>query len=156
LTILGTLVVVGVSARNGRRILDNLTLGDSMIRWTLLTTVAFAVLGASWAPIASAQAPGAPAVEPQQASSYSDTELKSFALAALNVVRIRNLYLPKLEAAKTPEQEQEVRKAAAGEMARAIESEGMTVGQYTQIANQVQESPELAKRVQEHVKNATK
>ena len=128
-----------------------------MIRWTLLTTVAFAVLGASWAPIASAQAPGAPAVEPpQQTSSYSDNELKVFALAALNVVRIRNLYLPKLEAAKTPEQEQEVRKAAAGEMARAIESEGMTVGQYTQIANQVQESPELAKRVQEHVKNATK
>jgi hypothetical protein len=35
---------------------------------------------------------GAPAIEPpQQASSYSDTELKSFALTALNVVRIRNV-----------------------------------------------------------------
>jgi hypothetical protein len=90
-------------------------IGDSMLRRTLLTTIAFAVLGASWAPIASAQAPGAPAIErPQQASSYSDTELKSFALAALNVQRIRNLYLPKLEAAKTPEQEWEVREAAAG------------------------------------------
>jgi hypothetical protein len=128
-----------------------------MIRWTFLAPVAFAVLGASWTPIASAQAPDAPALNPQQkASSYSDTELKSFALAALNVVRIRNLYLPKLESAKTPEQEQEVRKAAADQMVQAIESEGMTVGQYTEISKQVRESPELAQRVQEHVKNATK
>ena len=126
-----------------------------MIRWTLLTTIAFAVLGASWTPVVSAQALGSPAVEPpQQTSSYSDTELKSFALAALNVQRIRNVYLPKLEAAQTPEQEQEVRKAAANEMAQAIEGEGMTVGQYREISNQVRQSPELAKRVQEHIRGA--
>ena len=128
-----------------------------MIRWTFLAPVAFAVLVAAWTPIASAQAPDAPALNPQQkASSYSDTELKSFALAALNVVRIRNLYLPTLESATTPEQEREVRKAAADEMVQAIESEGMTVGQYTEISKQVRESPELAQRVQEHVKNVTK
>jgi len=126
-----------------------------MIRWTLLTTIAFAVLGASWVPVVSAQAPGSPAVQPpQQASSYSDSELKSFALAALNVQRIRNLYLPKLDAAKTPEQEQEVRKAATDEMVRAIEGEGMTVRQYREISTQMQQSPELAKRVQEHARNA--
>lgn len=126
-----------------------------MIRWTLLTTIAFAVLGASWTPVVSAQALRSPAVEPpQQASSYSDTELKSFALAALNVQRIRNLYLPKLEAAKTPEQEQEVRKAATDEMVQAIEGEGMTVSQYREISAQMQQSPELAKRVQEHVRDA--
>jgi hypothetical protein len=45
---------------------------------------------------------------PRQASSYSDTELRSFALAALNMERIRNFYLSKLEAATTPEQQQEV------------------------------------------------
>jgi hypothetical protein len=44
----------------------------------------------------------------------------------------------------------------ADEMVQAIESEGMTVAQYTQISNQVRESAELAKREQEHVKNATK
>jgi inosine-uridine nucleoside N-ribohydrolase len=128
-----------------------------MIRWTFLATIAFAVLGASWTPIASAQSPDAPAIEPQQqASSHSDTELKSFALAAINVVRIRDLYLPKLESAETPEQEQEVRKAAADEMVQAIESEGMTVGRYTEISKQARESPEIAKRVQEHVRDATK
>jgi len=126
-----------------------------MIRWTLLTTIAFAVLGASWVPVVSAQAPGSPAVQPpQQASSYSDSELKSFALAALNVQRIRNLYLPRLDAAKTPEQEQEVRKAATDEIVQAIEGEGMTVRQYREISTQVQQSPELAKRVQEHVRDA--
>ena len=126
-----------------------------MIRWTLLTTIAFAVLGASWTPVVSAQAPGSPAVEPpQQTSSYSDTELKVFALAALNVQRIRNVYLPKLEAAQTPEQEWEVREAAADEMAQVIEGEGMTVGQYREISNQVRQRPELAKRVQEHIRGA--
>ena len=126
-----------------------------MIRSTLLTTIACAMLGASWAPVVSAQAPSSPAVQtPQQASSYSDTELKSFALAALSVQRIRNLYQPKLDAAKTPEQEQEVRKAATDEMVRAIEGEGMTVRQYREISTQMQQSPELAKRVQEHARNA--
>jgi hypothetical protein len=125
-----------------------------MIRWTLLT-IAFAVLGASWTSIASAQAPDAPAIEPpQRALSYSDAELKAFALAALNVQRIKNLYLPKLEAANTPEQEQEVRKAATDEMAQAIEGEGMTVRQYTEISNQVRQNPEIAKRVEEHVRDA--
>jgi len=128
-----------------------------MIRWTFLATITFAVLGASWTPIASAQAPDAPAIEPQQqASSYSDAELKSFALAAINVVRIRNLYLPQLESAQTPEQEQEVRKAATDEMVQAIESEGVTVDQYTEISKQVRESSEIAKRVQEHLRDATK
>ena len=126
-----------------------------MIRWTLLTTIAFAVLGASWTPVVSAQAPGSPAVEPpQQTSSYSDTELKSFALAALNVQRIRNVYLPKLEAAQTPEQEWEVREAAADEMVQAIEGEGMTVGQYREISSQVRQRLELAQRVQKHVRDA--
>ena len=146
---------IGVSARNGRRIS------------TTWGTACFDGLFARRSPSQCCERhglqsrllrrPGAPTIEPpKQASSYSDAELKSCALAARNVQRIKDVYLQKLEAAKTPEQEQEVRKAAAGEMARAIESEGMTVGQYTQIANQVQESPELAKRVQEHVKNATK
>jgi hypothetical protein len=127
-----------------------------MIRWTFLVMIAFAVLGPSWTPIASAQVTGTPPVEPQQqTSSYSDTELKSFALAAINVVRIRNLYLPKLESAKTPEEVQEVRKAATDEMVQAIESVGMTVDDYTAISKQVRENSEIAKRVQEHVRDAT-
>ena len=127
-----------------------------MIRWTFLATFALAVLGALWTPIVSAQATDAPAVERQtQASSYSDAQLKSFALAAINVVRIRNVYLPKLESAKTPEQQQEIRKAATEEMVRAVESEGMTVDQYTEISKQVQDDSELAKRVQEQVRDAT-
>lgn len=69
--------------------------------------------------------------------------------------RIRNQYLPKLEAAQTPEQEQAVRKAAADEMTRAIEGEGITVRQYTEISNQARQSPELAKRVEDQIRGAT-
>jgi hypothetical protein len=126
-----------------------------MIRWSLLTTIAFVILGASSIPIAHAQTSDTPAVEPpRQASSYSDTELRSFALAALNVERIRNLYLPKLEAATTPEQQEEVRKAASDEMVQAIQGEGMTVRRYSEISTQARQNPELAKRVQEHVRGA--
>jgi Domain of unknown function (DUF4168) len=126
-----------------------------MIRWSLLTTIAFVMLGASSIPIAHAQTSDTPAVEPpRQASSYSDTELRSFALAALNVERIRNLYLPKLEAATTPEQQEEVRKAASDEMVQAIQGEGMTVRRYSEISTQARQNPELAKRVQEHVRGA--
>ena len=127
-----------------------------MIRWTVFTAaIALAVLGASWTSGVSAQAPGSPAAEPpQQASSYSDSELKSFALAALSVQRIRDLYLPKLKAAKTPDQEQEVRAAAADEMMQAIKGEGMTVEQYREISRQVQLSPELAQRVEKHIRGA--
>jgi hypothetical protein len=127
-----------------------------VIRWTFLATVALAVLGASWTPIVSAQATDKPAVERQpQASSYSDAQLKSFALAAISVVRIRNVHLPKLESAKTAEQQQEIRKAATDEMLRAIQSEGMTVDQYTEISKGVEENSELAKRVQEQVRDAS-
>jgi hypothetical protein len=113
------------------------------------------MLGAFGTPIAPAQGRDAPVIEPPQgASSYSDAELKSFALAALSVQRIKGLYLPKLEAAQTLEQEQELRKAAAEEMVKAIEGEGMTVRQYTEISAKARQSPEIAKRVQEHVRDA--
>ena len=68
--------------------------------------------------------------------------------------RIRNLYLPKLEAATTPEQHEEVRKAASDEMVQAIQGEGMTVRRYSEISTQARQNPELAKRVQEHVRDA--
>src|SRR5262245_45796879 len=125
-----------------------------MFRQSLLT-IAFAVLGASWTAIAFAQASDAPVTEsPQQALSYSDAELKSFTLAALNVQRIKGLYQPKLEAAKTPEQEQEVRKAATSEMVQAIESEGMTVSKYTEDARQVQQGTDPGEGVQGEVRGA--
>jgi hypothetical protein len=67
-----------------------------VIRWTFLATVALAVLGALWIPTVSAQATDTPAIERRpQASSYGDGQLKSFALAAINVVRLRTVDLPK-------------------------------------------------------------
>lgn len=151
----GTFLCVGVSASTGTPFPINCK-GDTTIRPILATTIAAALLGAPWIPIASAQTPSPPTVgAPREASPYSDSELKSFALAALSVQRIRNQYLPKLEAAQTPEQEQAVRKAAADEMTRAIEGEGITVRQYTEISNQARQSPELAKRVEDQIRGAT-
>jgi len=128
--------------------------GDSMIRSTPLATIAFSML-VSWTPLAAAQALGAPTIEPPLlVSSYSDAQLKSFAVAALNVHRIRDLYLPELEAAGTLAQEQVIRKAATDEMVGAVEREGLTVEQFREISIQMERSPELARRVEEHAREA--
>jgi hypothetical protein len=125
-----------------------------MIRWNFLTAITFAVLGIAWAPVAPAQAPTAPVEAPPPVSSYTDTELKSFALAALDVERISAAYRPKLEAAKTAVEEQEVRSAASNEMLEAIQKQGMTVDKYREISRQVRESPEIAQRVQRQLRDA--
>jgi hypothetical protein len=134
-----------------------------MIRWSFLTTIG-AALGLLWASVAPAQvqAPKQQAPQPQlQApqqqpkSSFSDADLKSFALAALDVQRIREAYLPKLEAAKTPNEQQEVRIAASNEMVQAVEQKGMSVEKFSEIAAQARERPEVADQIQKHLSAAT-
>ncbi len=117
-----------------------------------LLMITLAVLGASAAPIAFAQtSEDTPAIESQ---AFTDAELKSFALAAINVQRIKDIYVPQLEAAATPAEADQVRETATKEMVQAIEGEGMTVAQYTEISTQLQVDPELAKRVEEQVRDA--
>jgi len=110
-----------------------------------------AALGAAWAPTAAAQT--APAV-PQSAPAYSDAELKTFAVAALEVLRINDLYLPKLKTASTPEEQQQVEKTAANEMVKAVEKEGLSVAKYKEIMAQAEANPEVAERVMKHMKDA--
>ena len=120
-------------------------------------TITLVALGASWTPVVLAQtAEDAPSVESQGESqaAYTDAELKSFALAAINVQRIKDTYTPQLAAAATAAEADQVRETATKEMVQAIEGEGMTVSQYTQISTQLQADPELAKRVEDHVRDA--
>jgi hypothetical protein len=118
----------------------------------LLLTITLMALGAAGAPTAAAQSSeDAPALESQ---TYTDAALKSFALAAINVQRIKDIYVPQLEAASTPVEADQVREAATKEMVQAIEGEGMTVSQYTEISTQLKADPELAKRVEEHLREA--
>jgi hypothetical protein len=117
----------------------------------LFTHVLF-VLGAAWIPAASAQN-AVPGVQ-QPAPAYSDAELKTFAVAALEVLRINDVYLPKLKMASTPEEQQLVERSASEEMVKAVERGGISVAKYKEIMNYAESNPEIAERVIKHMKDA--
>lgn len=118
----------------------------------LLLLMFCAAIGGAWAPATTAQ-PASPGV-PQAAPSYSDAELKTFAVAALEVLRINDLYLPKLKMATTPEEQRQVEKTATDEMVKAVEKEGLTVDKYKEIMTHAEANPEVAERVMKHMKDA--
>ncbi|HET7595353.1 MAG TPA: DUF4168 domain-containing protein [Burkholderiales bacterium] len=118
-----------------------------------------AALAAAWASAAAAQttAPATPRPAPQvqqPAPNYSEDELKTFAVAALEVLRINDLYLPKLKMAATPEEQQQVEKTATDEMVKAVQKQGLTVDKYKEIMTHAEANPEIADRVMKHMKAA--
>lgn len=118
----------------------------------LLALVFCTALIGAWAPATLAQNT-VPKVQ-QPAPVYSDAELKTFAVAALEVLRINDVYLPKLKMAGTPEEQQQVEKTASDEMVKAVEKEGMSVTKYKEIMGHAETSPEIAERIIAHMKNA--
>ncbi|MBI4206248.1 MAG: DUF4168 domain-containing protein [Betaproteobacteria bacterium] len=121
------------------------------IRSSFVAMTICAAMGMAWTPATFAQG-SAPKVQ-QSAPSYSDSELKSFAVAALEVQRINDAYLPKLKSASSPEEQKQVEKTATAEMVKAVEKEGMTVDKYKEIMNHAQSNPEVAEKVMQHIKN---
>jgi len=98
----------------------------------------FALLALAWAlaprGISATSASRLQAVAEQSApAAYSDTELQSFAEAALEVKRIKDEYIPKLQAADTAAEEEEVKEEASKEMVHAVEERGLSVQKYHEI-----------------------
>ncbi|MGH8662822.1 MAG: DUF4168 domain-containing protein [Burkholderiales bacterium] len=115
----------------------------------------FGLVGLACTPAVFAQATLKPPAG-QSASSYSDSELKSFAVAVLEVQRINDTYVQKLESAKSPVEQQQIRQTASQEMVRAVEKEGMSVDKYKEIMSQAQADPAVADRVKEHIRKTDK
>jgi Domain of unknown function (DUF4168) len=110
---------------------------------------AIAMLGIAAVPPVMAQA-----VEPpiqQSAPAISDAELKSFAVAVAGIQRVNDIYLPKLQTARTDEEREQVQKIASMEMKRAVENEGITVTRFQEILEQARSNPEVAERVRRHI-----
>jgi hypothetical protein len=117
-----------------------------------LATTVFSFLTA-WASVVPAQTVTPPAAQ-QAPQDFNDTELKSFAVALVQVSRINDNYLPIYRAAKTPEEQQAVEQKASQEMVQAVEGTGMSVAKYQEILVQARKNPEIANRINEHVKEA--
>ena len=116
-----------------------------------LWAAAFALLGLAWslAP-KGGPAPSAMQFQPiaeHSAPAYSDTELQSFAEAALEVKRIKDEYMPKLQAADTAAEEEEVKEEASKEMVHAVEERGLSVNKYHEILMAALLDDKVAERV---------
>jgi hypothetical protein len=111
-------------------------------------------LGIASAPLALAQAapPAAPVTVPQSATDFTDADLKSFAVAVIQVSQINDTYLPVFQAAKTPEEQLLVEQKATDEMVQAVKSQGMSVERYQEILTHAKSNPQVANRVDQLIR----
>jgi len=124
-------------------------------------TLLLAAIAAAWLAAAPAQTTQSAAEQVTTSRHRSakplaptDAELKSFASAVVEVHRINDAYIPKLEAASTPDEEQKLEAAALREMVQAVENEGLSVEKYEEILTQVQNNREIVHRLKRPLHDA--
>jgi len=133
-----------------------------MMRSSVLTT-ALVLFSVAYTPALFAasdveQSPPADQAAPAQPSasspSYSEQELHSFAVAMLEVERIKSNYAPKL--AENLRQQAQVKQAATLELLLALKQQGMSVDKYQEMLANVQANPQLADKVGGYLKSEAK
>src|SRR5438874_12629379 len=130
----------------------------TMIRSSVLT-MTLAMFSVAYAPSLLAEtdadqsAPGDQSAQSEPSSpSYSDQELRSFAVAVLEVERIKSSYAPKL--AQNLREQAQVKQAASLELLMALKQQGISVDKYQEMLNSVQSNPELAGKINEYIQNS--
>lgn len=120
----------------------------------VIATAAMTGIGAAWIPAASAQSNlEAPSNQPNSAEQLGigRQDLKTFAIATREVNQIDADYQPKVEAANTPQERQQIESEAEDKMVEAVEKKGLTVEQYNQIALLAEFDPGVAQQIQTYV-----
>jgi hypothetical protein len=110
--------------------------------------------GAGWTGTALAQSTGKDSSASESAPTFSNKELKSFALALVTVQDLNQMMLDKMSRAKTPEEETIVRSEAQQQMVQAVQEEGLSVAKYNSISMEVRTNPEMAEKVKQHMESA--
>jgi uncharacterized protein DUF4168 len=90
--------------------------------------------------------------EQPSSNSYSDQELRSFAVAVLEVERIKSSYAPKL--AQNLREQAQVKQAASLELLMALKQQGISVDKYQEMLATVQADPQLADKVNVYLKKS--
>jgi len=119
------------------------------IYYTFATLSALA-LGSAWAQPALAQASGAapPADSTSQPSqSFSPEEIKTFAVASLDVERINDQYQMKLQEAANPDEQQNIAAEAQEQMMQSVEQKGLSVEKYNSIVLAARNDQNLSKQI---------
>ncbi|CDM56654.1 DUF4168 domain-containing protein [Rhizobium sp. T136] len=125
----------------------------------LLTAAAFGLVPLS-TPASAQQA--APETQPIQAqpeskgeAAVSDQKIEAFAVAYLQVDKIRQEYAAKLQATQDAGAKQQLQTEGSKQMVQAVEgSPGISVEEYNSILTAAQNDPALVKRVQEKLQES--
>lgn len=101
--------------------------------------------------IFAASVPAAPrafAQEALPAAALTDDKLHAFIIAALKVGDLIDQWSPKIEAAKTPEEQDQLKQQANNELVAAIHSSGdLTLPEYRAISTAAENDPALQERI---------
>jgi len=90
------------------------------------------------------------------AMTFADSELRSFAKAAINVRMINDTYSVKVGEAHSEEEKKQLEHEASGEMADAVRKEGLSLSKYQAIVEGLETDPELLRRVRQKLNGAMK
>lgn len=116
----------------------------------ILTT---AILAVGTVLPAQAQSPGGPSqgADAQQAPQIdvNDSQLELFSQASDKIYEVRQGYQQKMAAAASAEEAQKVQEQSSDAIISTIESFGMTVDEFNQIAYALQADPVLRERYEE-------
>ncbi|MDP9808408.1 hypothetical protein J2W42_001246 [Rhizobium tibeticum] len=126
----------------------------------LLTAAAFGLVPFSTPASAQEAAPEKQPIQAQpeskgEAAAVSDQKIEAFAVAYLQVDKIRQEYAAKLEATQDAGAKQQLQTEGSKQMVQAVEgSPGISVEEYNSILTAAQNDPALVKRVQEKLQNS--
>lgn len=101
------------------------------------STVLAALLAFAVAPTVAQEQPAQPS------ETLSQEQLTAFADAALDVQQVRAEFDGQMQAAESPEEAARLQQEAQEQATEAVESRGLTAGEYTAIADAANQDPTL-------------
>jgi hypothetical protein len=84
---------------------------------------------------------------PPQHPEFNQSQLKSFASAALEIKEIRSKWQSRMQEAESTEKTREFQAHASTEMVKAVEAKGLTVETYNAIAAAARDNHDFAARI---------
>ena len=96
--------------------------------------------------------------QPQQTQSFSEDQLKAYAVAALQVSAIQQEYASKIVAAQQsePQKVQSLNDEAEGKMADAVRKRGLSVDTYNNITRAARAQPAVRQRIMQFMSESPK
>lgn len=96
----------------------------------------------------------APALTQDAAPPVDEKKVKKFVAAYTDVQEVRQDYSEKLQNVQDPEKAKNLQEKAHAKMDNAVEDNGLSVDEYRELAQQINENPALLTMVQEELMKA--